>query len=338
MEGTMIFIPAVVCLLLALQWGGSKYEWSNGRIIALFVIFGVLIICFTALQIYKGEKATVPPRLLMNRNIWGASLFAFCLGGGFFILVYYVCHPCISLCTMKNTNGPILQLPIWFQAIKGASAVHSAIMNLPIILAITVFSISTGFLVTLTRQYIPCLLASSVFQAVGAGILTMFQPNTGHSTWIPYQVPFGIGMGLGIQVIPIIVQNCLDEKDVPIGTAIVMFAQTLGGALFISVGQNVFTNKLLELLRRDVPEIRAEIVLAVGATELKNKVPQELLARVLEDYNKAITTSFYAAVAMGSLGAVGALAVEWKPLKKEKTKKKDVEGSEKEKKDTSMEG
>ena len=28
--GTAVFIPAIVCLLLALQWGGSKYKWGNG--------------------------------------------------------------------------------------------------------------------------------------------------------------------------------------------------------------------------------------------------------------------------------------------------------------------
>jgi len=28
--GTAIFLPMIICLLLALQWGGSKYEWSNG--------------------------------------------------------------------------------------------------------------------------------------------------------------------------------------------------------------------------------------------------------------------------------------------------------------------
>ena len=29
--GTIVFIPAIICLLLALQWGGSKYPWSNGN-------------------------------------------------------------------------------------------------------------------------------------------------------------------------------------------------------------------------------------------------------------------------------------------------------------------
>jgi hypothetical protein len=45
-----VFIPAIISLLLALQWGGSKYEWKNGRIIALFVIFGVFISAFIAIQ------------------------------------------------------------------------------------------------------------------------------------------------------------------------------------------------------------------------------------------------------------------------------------------------
>ena len=29
--GTVLFIPCIICLLLALQWGGSKYPWSNGE-------------------------------------------------------------------------------------------------------------------------------------------------------------------------------------------------------------------------------------------------------------------------------------------------------------------
>ncbi|MCJ1423860.1 hypothetical protein MMC29_001745 [Sticta canariensis] len=42
--GTFIFVPCIVCLLLALQWGGQQYAWSDGRIIALLTLFGVLLI------------------------------------------------------------------------------------------------------------------------------------------------------------------------------------------------------------------------------------------------------------------------------------------------------
>jgi hypothetical protein len=57
LPGTAVFISAIVCLLLALQWGGSKYTWSDGHIIALFVIFGVLIIGFIGIQVWKQDNA-----------------------------------------------------------------------------------------------------------------------------------------------------------------------------------------------------------------------------------------------------------------------------------------
>jgi MFS family permease len=56
--GTVVFVPSIVCLLLALEWGGVQYPWSNGRIIALFVIFVIGIVIFIGLQIALGEDAT----------------------------------------------------------------------------------------------------------------------------------------------------------------------------------------------------------------------------------------------------------------------------------------
>jgi K+-sensing histidine kinase KdpD len=88
--GTVFFMTGVISLLLALQWGGSKYHWGNARIIVLFILFGVLISAFVAVQIWKQELATVPPRVFKNRNIWGGAFFASMIGGTFFILVYYL--------------------------------------------------------------------------------------------------------------------------------------------------------------------------------------------------------------------------------------------------------
>jgi MFS family permease len=90
LHGTILFFPAVICLLLALQWGGSKYEWQNSRIIALLVIFGLLVTGFILVQFWKQEEATIPPRVFKNRNVWGSALFGAMLGAAFFLLVYYL--------------------------------------------------------------------------------------------------------------------------------------------------------------------------------------------------------------------------------------------------------
>ena len=112
LEGTAVFIPAIVTLLLALQWGGTQYAWGSWRIILLFVLFGLLISAFIGIQFWKQDSATIPPRVIKKRSVWSAAYFAFALGAFFLLLVFY--------------------LPIWFQAVKGASAVKSGIMNLPL--------------------------------------------------------------------------------------------------------------------------------------------------------------------------------------------------------------
>ena len=88
--GTLVFVPAIVCLLLALQWGGVNYAWSDPRIIALFVVFGVVIICFVVLQYFLKEDATVPARIAAQRSIMFASFFALCASGSFFIIIIYI--------------------------------------------------------------------------------------------------------------------------------------------------------------------------------------------------------------------------------------------------------
>lgn len=88
--GIIVFIPAIVSILLALQWGGAKYDWDNARIIALFVLFGVFGTVWCWVQGWKQENATVPPRLLKNRNVLGAVIHAMFLGGSFFVFSYYV--------------------------------------------------------------------------------------------------------------------------------------------------------------------------------------------------------------------------------------------------------
>jgi hypothetical protein len=67
--GTAVFIPAIICLLLALQWGGTKFPWNSGRIIALFVIFGLLIAAFIAIQFWKQDSATIPPSIVSKFSV-----------------------------------------------------------------------------------------------------------------------------------------------------------------------------------------------------------------------------------------------------------------------------
>ncbi|OJJ43128.1 hypothetical protein ASPZODRAFT_154846 [Penicilliopsis zonata CBS 506.65] len=293
--GNFFFLPAIICLLLALQWGGVKYAWGNARIIALLVLAGVLIIIFIGVQFRQQEKATIPPRLLRNRNVWGAAWYNLCLGACFFVFVYY--------------------LPIWFQAIKDASAMSSGIMNLPTILGVVICSIVSGGLVTVLGYYTPFMIASSVILTIGAGLLTTLETDSGADKWIGYQILFGVGLGLGMQQTLIVVQASLPAGDIPTATAMMMFAQTLGGSVFVSVGENVFQNQLLKNIHADAPSVNTAAIIAAGATDLRQTVAASVLPAVLDAYNSAVTETFYVGVAMGALSLVGPIFLEWRSVR-----------------------
>jgi hypothetical protein len=89
--GTAVLVPAVVCLLLALQWGGTEHACNSSVVIGLFVGFAAMMGVFIGIQVWKGDKGTLPPRLFKNRDVLCAMLFAFFFGAAFFPLVYYLC-------------------------------------------------------------------------------------------------------------------------------------------------------------------------------------------------------------------------------------------------------
>ncbi|KIV94567.1 hypothetical protein PV10_02322 [Exophiala mesophila] len=293
--GTSLFIVDIVVCLLALQWGGSTYPWSNWRIILCLTLFGILTIIFIIVQYFMGEHATVPFKIIRQRSVASACWFAFCLGGAFFVLVYWV--------------------PIWFQAIKGASAFKSGIMTIPLVMSLVLANIASGIGTTLIGYYTPFYYLSVVFSTIGAGLLTTFESNTASPKWIGYQIIYGFGVGFGMQQAIVTVQAVLPLKDIPTGTALCMFMQTFGGALFVSVAQNIFNNRLISALPSEAPGIDPQIILHVGATSLQEQIPTEFLQGVREAYNTALTETWYIAVAMTCLSVIAAIFVEWKSVK-----------------------
>ncbi|KAH7165089.1 major facilitator superfamily domain-containing protein [Fusarium sp. MPI-SDFR-AT-0072] len=281
LEGSACFLPAIISLLLALQWAGSKYPWSDSRIIGLLVVFGVLILLFVAIQWWKKDKATVPPRIL-SRAVWSCAAFAVCFSASFFLLVYYIL--------------------IWFQSVKDTSAVRYGIMNLPMLLGLVMMSVFAGGAVSALGYYTPLIIVSAMLMSIGAGLLTTFRLSTNSHAWIGYQALYSIGAGLGMQLPLVAVQTALAEHDIPVDTAILMLSQTLGGSVFVQV-----------------VGVDPKRVSSIGATELRERVPGKVLHSVLVAYNKALTNTWYVSVAMAVLALIPAVFIPWKSVKGKNT-------------------
>lgn len=291
--GTVIFVPCMVCLLLALQWGGQQYAWSDGRIIALLTLFGVLLIVFIAIQFWQQESATVPPRIAKNRTIAAGAFYSFTMGSAFMMIIYY--------------------LSIWFQAIKGDTAIRSGYSTLPFILSLVVASIFSGVLVSKIGYYNPSLISGAILAPIGIGLITLFKPETNHAMWIGFQVLIGFGVGLGLQQTNIAAQTVLDKKDAPTGISMVFFGQGLGGTISVAIGQNLLDNKLISELSL-ANGINPQEIINAGATGWRDIFVNEQFEEILVAYNHALIIVFYAALGFSCAAIFGALAMQWKSV------------------------
>lgn len=114
-------------------------------------------------------------------------------------------------------------------------------------------------------------------------------------------------------------QTCLERTDVPTGVSLMFLGQELGGAVFVSVGQNILSSRFISgLAAAKIPGLDPGIVVNAGATNIRDMVKPEYLDAILKAYNHAITTVFGVATGTSYVLIVGALFMEWKSVKKNK--------------------
>jgi hypothetical protein len=110
-----------------------------------------------------------------------------------------------------------------------------------------------------------------------------------------------------------------------------VFIQTLGGTIFLSIAQNVFQSNLVERLQVDVPEVDPNVVIGAGASGLVDSMRKlysdSAVAGILNAYNKALQQVFLISLVLACLSVFGSAFMEWKSVKKDKKDKEEL-GSE----------
>ena len=333
--GMLALLPGVVCLCLALQWGGTTYavstkpfrvccrymtdsfQWGEPRIIVLLTFAFALLIAFVLTQIWKPDQATVPPRIFVQQSIFSAFWLSSCIGIQTQIFGKTSPRHIDRECSIL-IQSPGFYLPVWFQAVKGDSALESGTDLLPLLLLTFVASITTGILVSRIGYYTPFAIFGSCLSAVGAGLLTTLEVNSSTAKWVGYQVFYGFALGSMTQAPNMAAQTVLSRQDIAIGASLMFFGQQLFGAVFVSVGQNVLDNQLVERLVKipGMQGITPQQIQKTGATALLDLAPAAFRSRGLDAYNDALRVCFQVGLIMACLSVLGAAGLEWKSVRK----------------------
>lgn len=74
--GAIFLICSIVCLLLALQWGGQSYPWKASKVWGTLLGFFLIIAVFIAIQLYQKDRATIPVRVFKQRTVLVSCVFS----------------------------------------------------------------------------------------------------------------------------------------------------------------------------------------------------------------------------------------------------------------------
>lgn len=111
LPGFAIFTPAIVMLLLPLEWGGSKFAWNSPTIIGMFCGAFVLLAIFLFWENFRGMNAMIPLPVLKQKVVIFAAITMTLSQGSLLVITFY--------------------LPIWFQVVKNATPTMGGVYYMP---------------------------------------------------------------------------------------------------------------------------------------------------------------------------------------------------------------
>ncbi|KAI0521006.1 major facilitator superfamily domain-containing protein [Xylaria bambusicola] len=285
--GFILFAPAVLQLLLALQYGGDKYAWNSSQVIGLFVGSAATFLVWFLWNYYKGDDALIPQSMLHSRIVLVSGMFQGLWCSTIYIVLYY--------------------LPIYFQAVNNASAFQSGVYYLPTVVLQLFGSALAGAIITKTGYLVPVGLVATVLGATGCGLYSLLRPGTHAGWWVGFQLISGTGFGLGLYLTLLAVP----AEQLPSAIAFVIFLQSLGPSIFLTLSNIIFLQSLRSQISQNLSSADAAAIINSGATQFRAITAPHDLAAVLTAYAVSIGRVCYLAAAIASICAILCWGLGW---------------------------
>lgn len=133
--GTIITLLFSTLFLLALNFGGQTFPWKSAAVIVPLVLSALLIVLLVIVESRYIKEPLMPPHLFKNRSVVSILITNWFFGMAFYSVLYY--------------------LPVYFQVVRGDSAMWSGIRLIPMQMVTSVFSVSSGIFISKKGIYRP---------------------------------------------------------------------------------------------------------------------------------------------------------------------------------------
>jgi EmrB/QacA subfamily drug resistance transporter len=254
--GSLFLSLSIISLLLGFTWAGNKYAWSSPETLGLFSATIVSLIIFVFIE-KRAKNPVMPLSLFKNGIVTISNTIGFLMNAGML--------------------GAMIYLPFFVQGVKGLSPTQSGFVNIPMSVTMILLSTLTGRWISKTGKY-------KQYAILGTGIMVVsmlmmaFMNSVGMA--VASMTVFGIGLGLGMPVFTLTVQNAVPPSQLGVATASATLFRNLGGTIGIAVMGSVMSSTLARKLEQATASgagVNLSQIDPVYATQLTSLLNPQLL-------------------------------------------------------------
>ena len=296
--GLFMIVVAVILILLGFNYAETK-GWNTAETIALLVVGGCLLIAFMAWEFQTKKKPIVPPRLVTTRTTSLILISVLLHGFVFFAATYY--------------------LPVYFQAIFGASALMSGVYMLPYALIASIMSSVTGIGISKFRAYRPFLWFGWGIMVVGYSLMATLNADSSQAKQEVFIGIAGLGTGCLFQTPLVGLMAAMPHDDLSTTVAAMALLRSLGGTMGIAVAGAVFNTQSRSRLDR-ISGFKPSMV-STGSggqdlTGLRHIQPPELSREIIHAYADGLQVVWIVLAPMAAAGFLAVLGVKGYSLRR----------------------
>lgn len=219
--------------LLAFTMAGAQWPWKDGRTIATFVVFGVVLVVYVLQQYFAflttPAKRAFPVHLLRDRT--QVLLYVVTAAGttSLFVVVYYI--------------------PIYFQFVNNDGALMAAVRLLPFIVVAVACNLVSGSFLHFIKLYKGIYIIGSVFLIAGGGPLMVYLDPTS-KTGLIYGLTILVAVGTGLSMVTGYTISTLTVKpeDTGAGLSLQNVSQIGGQVIALAVASQIYQSTAIKHL------------------------------------------------------------------------------------------
>ncbi|QRI66511.1 MFS transporter (plasmid) [Shinella sp. PSBB067] len=212
--GAGLLVAATALLLLALNWGGSRYSWLSPMITGLLAGSLVLWAAF-ALRLRLAAEPLISLEVLGNPIVRYGTLAMFLVQGA--------------------NVGLSVYIPVYLQSFHGLSAGGSGIAMLGLLLGTVLGATTSGRTIPRFVHYRRIAIVGVTLSFACLAALAFLAGRTSLAVLELLTIGVGFGTGMTFPVATVSVQNAVDQAHLGVATGVLTFLRSLGGALGVAM-------------------------------------------------------------------------------------------------------